>query len=553
MKRQSERVPYEQVLNLFLLDTSGSMRRKTKNHQGQEKRKIDQLNEGLTFFTNEVGEDDDTRERVAVSLVSFGGGVTVEQDFQPIKSSWLEDGPPTLSAGGSTPMCEAIVKGLNNLESYVVETGLSQEQAFVWLLTDGRPDNNSGSKWEKVKRNIAYGSAHDDFHFYAAGIGDEADMGTLRDLLAGVNDEDKTVFNLDENQSLEFFMRAYESAKQKSKPADFSSFDLINSAHGSGSGQSEGDDIVDEDDFEGRKVRVGDTLVSVGQKIGSGSQGAVYRLAGNDNSILKIFNDQTRDKKVVKVRTMIDNEPKDSTYAHQGDWSIIWPQAVVEDPNSGVFLGYEMPYKDLNTAKNAFEYAMTELDWQSSKEEHRYRVASNLAILVAAIHNEGHAIGDFHHDNILIYEDGSVTLIDCDTLHITDDNTAYPDETYYPRYAPPERRGGTSLTAVQEADWFGLGVHIFQFLMEGFHPYFAQGPESVDGSMEDSIEGNRFPYDAEKTGIRPPPAAPDYEQLPVDIRQLFSESFRHTPEKSNWDSPNRPCPIDWIEVFDDHL
>ncbi|WP_167768569.1 hypothetical protein [Haloarcula amylovorans] len=251
---------------------------------------------------------------------------------------------------------------------------------------------------------------------------------------------------------------------------------------------------------------------------------------------------------------MLGNVPDDQSSAQAGKRSIIWPEDVVTGMG-GEFLGYQMPYKDLDSAKNAFEYTLTELDWESSAPEHRYNVAHNLAVMVAAIHDEGHAIGDFNHDNILIDEDGFVTLIDCDAFHITDGNTAYPDKTYYPRYAPPEGRGGDSLAAVQEADRFCLGVHIFQFLMEGMHPYLAQGPESVDGSMEDKLRGNKFPY--VYSGYEPIDSAPDYSTLPKTIRELFKRCFsevgknKKTKDTDVRAETNRPDPGEWIRILED--
>lgn len=231
---------FTRVPNLFLLDTSGSMRKKTKDSQGQKRRKIDQLNDGLEFFNEEIGEDFEAREGVDISLVTFGGGVSVKEDFQPVKESWVEgSGPPTLNAGGQTPMCRAIIEGLHNMEDYkdkVDNEGLARHRALVWLLTDGRPDNDSGSKWDKAKRNIEKGAANDAFFFFAVGIGDEADMGTLRDLVSGVDDDDKAVFNLDEGQFKEFFVRASESARKQSKgKGGNTAQDLAGGQSGSGS------------------------------------------------------------------------------------------------------------------------------------------------------------------------------------------------------------------------------------------------------------------------------------------------------------------------------
>jgi uncharacterized protein YegL len=56
---------------VLLLDTSGSM-------AGE---KIDQLNQGIQFFLDDVNQDDLAAKRVDLALVTFGISVQVEQDF----------------------------------------------------------------------------------------------------------------------------------------------------------------------------------------------------------------------------------------------------------------------------------------------------------------------------------------------------------------------------------------------------------------------------------------------------------------------------------------
>lgn len=572
MNSVTERRPEGRVLNLFLLDTSGSMNRKAKDHQGREKQLIGQLKDGLEYFTNEIGGSE-VAERVDIGLVSFGEQVTVKQDFQPVKRSWIEDGPPTLSAGGHTPMCEAIVRGLNNLESYMVETEGTQERVLVWLLTDGKPNTIEGSKWEKTKRKIEQRTADDDITFYMAGLGEKADMETLRDLVAGVEEKNKSVFHLEEGQTRDFFMRASENIKQGPKdtkkpnydddrtdgPYDTISGDTTNDDDQTGSvddpfgdtaddgseeSQGENSAVSDREVTEGDDVRVGASAATIGPEIDTGSEGTVYHIQGNSDSVLKIFTKQTRNEKGDKVRAMVKNAPIDPTFEEQGVRSIIWPQEIAEDPSTGAFLGYSMPHKDLEQTKSALEYTITELKWNDSAPQERYRVAHNLALVTKTIYDQGHAIGDFNHDRILVDEGGFVTLIDCDAFHITDNETTYANYTYHPRYTPPEGLGSNMQADVKEADRFGLGVHIFQFLMEGYHPFIAGGSDAVTGDFEDLIRENQFPYGADNPNIRPHEAAPNYDQLPEDIKQLFTECFHPATEFRR-----RPTPDEWIKTL----
>jgi DNA-binding helix-hairpin-helix protein with protein kinase domain len=298
----------------------------------------------------------------------------------------------------------------------------------------------------------------------------------------------------------------------------------------------------------GMVVSVEGTTLTVSNKIKSGNEGTVYRIKNTENKVFKIFNEKKRSDKKRKITAMIANDPNHP--------AIIWPQAVVKDLNTGAFLGYQMKYKDLDTAQNAFEYTLTQLSWDSTEKSHRYTVAKNLAVMVSAIHNEGHAIGDFNHDNILIDNNGQITLIDCDGFHITDEDVEFPDDTYYPRYAPPEGRGGNTISNVREADRFCLGVHIFQFLMEGFHPYHAKGSNAENGNMEDKLKNNKFPY-VDYEGYNPIDSAPsvdDYEMEMTDeiqslFRRCFTESGKHKATESMATETNRPYPEEWRKAL----
>lgn len=272
-------------------------------------------------------------------------------------------------------------------------------------------------------------------------------------------------------------------------------------------------------DFEGEEVTIGSEHATLSKKLDSGTEGVVYKIKEYDDYVVKIFYEDRRNRKAGKIQAMIPNNPNHD--------AIIWPEKIVSHYDTDEFLGYMMPFKDLNSAKNALHYTLTELKWEQSEKQHRHRVASNLATMVKEIHEEGHAIGDFNHDNILIDPNGQVTLIDCDGYHITDGSDLYQDDTYYPRYSPPEGRGENTLSDVQEADRFCLGVHIFQFLMNGYHPYLAQGNEAKDGDMEDKIAHNKFPY--VYSNYQPIDEAPNIEQyeeeIPEYLQKLFKQCF----------------------------
>lgn len=305
--------------------------------------------------------------------------------------------------------------------------------------------------------------------------------------------------------------------------------------------------MTDEDpmDFEGETVTIRGNTVTVGKQIGSGNEGRVFRIEGQPEDVVKIFKPDLRDTKRPKVRAMVGNAPPDPTAENKGFKSIIWPEAVALDSPSGSFLGYKMPYKDLDDWVGAYQYADTALRWDNSEPKNRFKTARNLAITVRNVHKTGHAIGDFNDRNILVADD-YITLIDTDAFTIKSGDTIYSDTSYLPRYSPPEKRE-ESLAAVKRADYFCLSVHIFQFLMEGFHPFQADGDEAYSGDWPEMIEANPFPYVDSAPGIEPfDSLEKKYSQLPAPVQQLFEESFANGSKSHPW---GRPKPTDWIKTL----
>lgn len=218
---------FARVPNIFLIDTSGSMKAKAKNKDGQKSKKIEQVNKGLKLFKEEIKNHFEAYEGVDVSLVTFGNDVEIKQDFTPIKD-WT---PPQLDAAGSTPMCEAIIEATYHLEDYkdaVDSQGLSRKRALVWLLTDGRPDNSDTSQeWNNAQETIKRGTNNGHFLMFAGAIGNEADKNTLENLLSVTDDSDASAFKLDDNAFKEYFRIASKSATTQSEQGETDTGNLM--------------------------------------------------------------------------------------------------------------------------------------------------------------------------------------------------------------------------------------------------------------------------------------------------------------------------------------
>lgn len=187
---------------VLVLDTSGSMNEETNSADGEPVSKIDQLNRGLELFEQEVTREASTSERVDVGVVAFGGEARVVGEFTNV-TDWT---PPTLEAGGSTPMGAAIETAIDTVEHVkrtYHENGTPYTRPLVWLLTDGQPTDMDvdDARWSAVTDQIAQGERNDHLMFLPMGVSG-ADMATLSALVEGI---DRPALELEEGAFAEYF------------------------------------------------------------------------------------------------------------------------------------------------------------------------------------------------------------------------------------------------------------------------------------------------------------------------------------------------------------
>lgn len=150
---------------ILLLDTSGSMR-------GEP---IEELNQGLASFKDELMTDDLAMKRVELAVVSFGP-VTVESEFQTADQFQ----PPYLTAENDTPIGAAIDQALRMLEERKTkyrDNGISYYRPWVFLITDGAPTDD----WRRAAEKIRAAEDAKSLMFFAVGV-DRANMKILQEL-----------------------------------------------------------------------------------------------------------------------------------------------------------------------------------------------------------------------------------------------------------------------------------------------------------------------------------------------------------------------------------
>lgn len=140
---------------ILLLDCSGSM-------NGAP---IQELNNGLRTFQQQLSNDDLASKRVEVTVLTFDTDVRVINEFEVAEN--FE--PKELIAGGLTSMGRAIERAINMLEqrkAVYKANGISYYRPWIFLLTDGEPTDDYFNAMNAVHE----GEKKKQFAFFAVGI-----------------------------------------------------------------------------------------------------------------------------------------------------------------------------------------------------------------------------------------------------------------------------------------------------------------------------------------------------------------------------------------------
>ena len=281
--------------------------------------------------------------------------------------------------------------------------------------------------------------------------------------------------------------------------------------------------------------------------IGSGGEANIYTVQINSELVAKVYH-QPHGDYARKLAFMVANPPVDPL-AKEGRVSIAWATELVTD--LGLVVGFLMPKLDTSKAKPIFQYYNPS---ERRKESPTFsyvslmRTARNLARAVRSVHSRGYVIGDVNESNVLVAEDAIVTLVDTDSFQVNDGTTVYRCTVGKPEYTPPELQGVSfrDVDRSVEHDLFGLGVLIYQLLMEGTHPFggvFRGQGEAPE--LKERIKAGHFPHGRRGVPYKPMPLAPSFQMLPVALQELFLLCF----EQGHGNPAARPTADVWSKAL----
>lgn len=276
-------------------------------------------------------------------------------------------------------------------------------------------------------------------------------------------------------------------------------------------------------------------------EIGTGGEGTVFLLDGG-KLVAKIYKSPASFLEK-KITYMVQNPIAGNSLIRLG-----WPKDVIYDGNNR-FLGYTMDY--LPDGIEIFEIARKCTSSEKAKKmfpnytwKLNLLVAHNLAASVHYLHGKGIVIGDMNCKNILVMRDASIAILDTDSFDFKDKKTGthYKCTVGTEDYLAPELQG-RNLTFTNSrfdiyTDYFALAIHIFQLLMDNYHPFSGRKLTRIKDSVsnnprQDQICKGICPFIKRCQNREIPAGAPTIEtMLPDYIRRDFIGTFDYDMENA---------------------
>jgi formylglycine-generating enzyme required for sulfatase activity/serine/threonine protein kinase len=288
--------------------------------------------------------------------------------------------------------------------------------------------------------------------------------------------------------------------------------------------------------------------IETGRQIGRGGESAIYHVADHPDYLVKLYTTSHIAIYEQKLSWMLSHPPDDPTN-QPGHVSFAWPIVTLYD-GQGTFVGYLMPrVQSAVTALKVFNPRLRTKTLPGFDRRYLHRTAQNLVAVVEALHARGYVIGNLHESNVMITSSALVTLIDTDSFQVDAGEAFYPCIVGKPEYTPPELQGKLfqEVRRTPEHDHFGLGVLIFQLLMEGNHPFRGRWLGSGDPPpMEEKIRRGLFPYFSEASGpVAPPPTGLGLDTLHPEVVNLIQRCFVDGHQQPS----ARPTPDEWKQAL----
>ena len=276
--------------------------------------------------------------------------------------------------------------------------------------------------------------------------------------------------------------------------------------------------------------------VALGTKLGSGAEGAVYTITGQPGFVAKIYGKLLDAKHSEKLEVICELRTDKLSEV------CAWPIEPIY--LHGKACGFVMPLVTKATEiHELFGSAGRKRLFPKADWAFLIHVAKNLAASIHNLHAANIVVGDFNQRNIVVSEDATVKLWDCDSFQVERNGRTFYCTVGVPEFTPPELQTCTSFDSVRRTpqhDRFSLAVMIFYLLFLGRHPFSGDptDPHVNSYELQDAIASFKFAYspNASVFGVKPPRISPPVRELGSELMPLFIKAFETTirPSAADW-------------------
>jgi DNA-binding helix-hairpin-helix protein with protein kinase domain len=284
--------------------------------------------------------------------------------------------------------------------------------------------------------------------------------------------------------------------------------------------------------------------VRLGRELGRGGEGSVFDVRGRPDTVAKVYHSAPKPDHAAKLTAMAAMAEDRLTKI------AAWPTGTLHGP-SGSVVGFLMP--KVGGHRPVFQLYGPKLRMQEfPKADWRFLIhaAANSARAFSTVHATGIVMGDVNHGNLVVGQDGTVRLIDCDSFQVTRGGQTWYCPVGVGTHQPPEMQAVPSYAGVRRTpnhDNFGLAVIIFQLLCIARHPFAGRHLGSGEPpSIEEAIARSRYAYSRERsrTQMAPPPGSLPIDALTPRVQDMFEQAFSPDSAKAG-----RPTPDHWVSVL----
>ena len=283
-----------------------------------------------------------------------------------------------------------------------------------------------------------------------------------------------------------------------------------------------------------------------GSEIGAGGEGTVYEDEDDPRMVIKALHpDRATPERAAKLRAMCDNPPPNA----QG---LGWPNLVQADTGKKE-LRYRMP-RAPGGSRTAYRFISANERQKLPAHQQEYQYRAKIGVKIAEAFRQLHTIhvriGDVNHQNILVSDDGSVMLIDCDSFQIPHPSGGqpYPCVVGSVEYTAPEIEDFRRQFRSQDSDNFALAVLLYQLLGDGSHPY-----QGIDDPSDDPVFDIRARIKEHRFAHRPghkrwhptPVQLRSWKTMPTPVQDAFRAAF--SPDASEI---GRPAADAWVSILE---